>query len=757
MRQYYRKEMSEMVTKHNIRKRTIYALAMLLVVAVLTAIIILANIFSHHAMCVDGVVDLTKWNFDKNGIVSLDGQWNFRWEDEQKDYSINVPSPWNMQKKDDTVFPVEGFGLYHLKVITSGSDNLLALKLNYIPSAYQLYIDNALSYSCGNPGHDAASTNPKWEMKTIFFTPSSNIIDIKIKVSNFEYGRGGLSLPVWLGTAQGIENDTTAHLSIEVFLFSAIFIIGILFTAMYFFGGRNKAYISMGVFAILLSLRPLLYGDVLLLRLFPGIPWEVFNRIFILNFASTQFMMMFIRSLYPKETSKSFIKYNVIFQNTALLAGLIISPRWMLFSAGVQEVIIIIDTVYIVFVLYRAIKNKDRWAYAIMISDIFLTLTVILDMLNNSHIIQFDYYYTPFGILMFTFVIFIIMAVQHKENMYINKILKKDAEIKDSKLDAEKKQRLISEKLNRVARDITSTLDLDEVLGRLLNHLYEIIPFTAAYIMLKENGKLKVCARKVIEGAGWVTEKYRYIAWNDGLEGPFFARKAVMLETINNGEVYTARILPLYFNNEPLGIFEVYKPKGEESNLDDFDIIQVFAEQAAIAINNARIYSKLKEYANVDSLTQAFTRRYFKDLADTILSDLRSEGKTGSLAMFDVDHFKSVNDKFGHIAGDIVLQSIVKRCMEKLPDDAVISRYGGEEFLIFFPYSNREQVLITMEQCRDEIRSKPVNIKQNDIHVTVSIGIAFQEELDDTLEHLIKKADEALYGAKRNGRDCICF
>lgn len=741
----------------NMNRRIRYASVMIVLILIFFACIVFSQITRNPIKSINGVMDLTNWDFERDGTISLDGQWDFSWEDEEKAYSIDVPGSWNNQSRDGVRFPVEGYGIYHLRIIAPKAGGLMALKLNRIPSAYTLYIDDKEFFTSGNPGTSFESEVPEWAIKTIYFSPAGSTIDIKLKVSNFSYGKSGLSNPILFGTAEGISDNTNKHLFVETFLFGAIFIVALLFAAIYYFGGRNRIYSSMSLFSALLSITPLLYGDVILLKILPGIPWEVFNKLFIISFGAVQFMLLFIYSSFNECISKKFVKCSIIVQNITLLAGILIPSRWIMYSEGVQRVLIIVNLCYIAYVLIKAVMHKDRWASVILISAIFLDLTFIADMLNDTHVLRFEYYYTSFGILLFIFIVFAVMAEQYKENVHINKKLKEEAELRASSLHIEKRQRLISDKLNRLARDITSTLDLDEVLDRLLNHLHEIIPFTAAYIMLKENGKLKVCAQKVMEGAGWVTEKYKYMAWNDGIEGPFFAKKPVMLETVNNGEAYTAQILPLYYSGLPLGIFEVYKPKYVSESMDDSNIIEVFADQAAIAINNARLYSTLKEYANVDSLTQAFTRRYFKELVDTIMNDLKSEGKVGSMAMFDVDHFKSINDKYGHISGDVVLKTIVRRCMDKLPDEAVISRYGGEEFIIYFPYADRQRILGIMEKCRDEIRSKPVSVKQYNINVTVSIGIIFQEQPDETLETLVRRADEVLYAAKRNGRDCICL
>lgn len=738
-------------------KRT-YAINLLLIAAILLFILhVAADARGQKIKSVDGVMDLTGWNFRKDGIVSLNGEWEFYWERDASPCIIDVPSSWNHQRKGNLSFPVEGWGVYHLKIKMENPHELMALKLNYIPSAYDLYIDDMPAYSCGKTANNMAEEIPKWEVKTVFFYPTGSSVDVKIKVSNYHYSRSGLEVPIILGTADSIAHDTNIHIIFEVFLFGAIFMIGMLFEAMYFFGNRVANHMYLGIFTIVLSIRPLLYGETFLLKLFPGIPWDMYNKMFIINFGAMQFLTLFAYSIYQEEMSFRTVMASIIVQNALILAGIAAPSRWLLWFVSLIEAAVIINIIYIMLVLIRIIKKGHKKARIILCALSFMAITAVTDMLNNAHFILLRYYYMPIGLLVFTLTEFVITSLKFKESVLTNEKLKDEVALRNIRLDMEKQQRLISEKLNRVASDITSTLDLNEVLSRMLNHLYEIIPFSAAYIILREKGVLKVAASKVMDDSVWMNEGNMDMEWTSYLNEQKEIKEAELFQVGKNGEIYTAQVFPLYYKKEPIGVFEVLNKQDEIERNKDTGIIELFADQAAIAIQNAKLYDRVRRYANIDGLTRVCTRRYFKELTRKEMNNMELQGRMGSVFMLDIDYFKLINDRYGHITGDYVLRKVAHILKSTLPKDAIIGRYGGEEFVAFMPYSDRDKVLDMLERCRREIEMNPISIKQNNIKITVSIGVALQHEPGRSIEKLIKRADEALYEAKREGRNRICI
>ena len=123
--------------------------------------------------------------------------------------------------------------------------------------------------------------------------------------------------------------------------------------------------------------------------------------------------------------------------------------------------------------------------------------------------------------------------------------------------------------------------------------------------------------------------------------------------------------------------------------------------------------------------------------------------------MLDIDDFKNINDTYGHYAGDKVLKIVAKKCKESLRETDLIGRYGGEEFAILLPHTEKQEAAIVVERLRKSIADCRIPYGDRIISITVSIGLAVMDERMQTLDQLMIKADEALYIAKSNGKNCI--
>jgi diguanylate cyclase (GGDEF)-like protein len=158
--------------------------------------------------------------------------------------------------------------------------------------------------------------------------------------------------------------------------------------------------------------------------------------------------------------------------------------------------------------------------------------------------------------------------------------------------------------------------------------------------------------------------------------------------------------------------------------------------------------------ANIDGLTQLYNKKYFVDALSKEFSFSRRNNQALSLMMIDIDHFKKVNDTFGHMAGDLVLKTVGQFLSKNLRLENIGCRYGGEEFAIILRNVGSELAWGIAERLRASIEAEKINYRGKIIRVTISIGIATLEGTNfDTIEDLIQKADECLYEAKEKGRN----
>ena len=169
------------------------------------------------------------------------------------------------------------------------------------------------------------------------------------------------------------------------------------------------------------------------------------------------------------------------------------------------------------------------------------------------------------------------------------------------------------------------------------------------------------------------------------------------------------------------------------------------------------LQAKLQSQVQVDYLTGLATRRHFMTQASEEIARARRYGLQFSLCMLDLDRFKTVNDTYGHKAGDKVLKRFSEICLASLREIDIAGRLGGEEFAILFPETGLDQVRLVVERLRERLANERVPLDDGVVlQFTVSIGVALLEASDEGLDSLMARADRALYAAKHGGRNRVC-
>ena len=164
---------------------------------------------------------------------------------------------------------------------------------------------------------------------------------------------------------------------------------------------------------------------------------------------------------------------------------------------------------------------------------------------------------------------------------------------------------------------------------------------------------------------------------------------------------------------------------------------------------------ELRRLATTDPLTGALNRRSFFECSHAEDFNRRQQDST-AVVMFDVDHFKLINDTFGHAAGDIVLAQIAEICRANLREQDRVGRLGGEEFACLLPGVTTAQAHLTAERLRAAVAEHRIVIGDGrEAAVTISVGLALFTPEDDTLDAVLSRADGALYLAKKHGRNCV--
>lgn len=182
---------------------------------------------------------------------------------------------------------------------------------------------------------------------------------------------------------------------------------------------------------------------------------------------------------------------------------------------------------------------------------------------------------------------------------------------------------------------------------------------------------------------------------------------------------------------------------------------QIIAQQVALQLERVLLYQELERLAVSDSLTELPVRRFFLQRLEDELARARRHEAPGALVMIDIDHFKALNDQYGHLVGDEVMRSIGALIRANVREIDLTARYGGEEFALYLVETPQESALAVAERMRRTIASQTIRAYDETVHVTVSLGIAMFPVHGEVSAELLEHADQALYQAKSQGRNRV--
>ena len=188
---------------------------------------------------------------------------------------------------------------------------------------------------------------------------------------------------------------------------------------------------------------------------------------------------------------------------------------------------------------------------------------------------------------------------------------------------------------------------------------------------------------------------------------------------------------------------------------EDREVFNILAQQFLLGIKRAILYKRVQELAITDTLSGVFSRRYYLERFSEEIERSQKFNYAFSCLMIDIDHFKDYNDQYGHLVGDAILRELSKTIKESVRQIDLIGRYGGEEFSIILTETDKEQAKFAAERIRHSVESKYIRVYDEDLRVTVSIGISTFPFDGKEMGGLIDNADSALYYAKQTGRNKV--
>ncbi|WP_454783691.1 diguanylate cyclase [Legionella sp. WA2024007413] len=352
--------------------------------------------------------------------------------------------------------------------------------------------------------------------------------------------------------------------------------------------------------------------------------------------------------------------------------------------------------------------------------------------------------------------------------MNVHQRIQNEQKLEESKIELENLVKSLEmqnkelELLKELMSLLQSSLSMDDAIEIIKNYSKRILSGTSGIVYLIASDNPNMISR-VLSWGETVSNLFLFTP-KDCLSllrhQPYYisdSTEGVLCNHIKKGDKKpkSYACLPLFAQNEMLGLFYVEFGLNTD-NQRLIALAQIISEQCALSLYNIRLRDVLKTQSSQDSLTGVYNRRYFEEYLQKEILNSKDNPFTFALLLIDIDDFKKINDTYGHLVGDQVLLEFAAKIRHIGREENVVSRWGGEEFMIYLRSSNLDQVKSQAETLRKSIENFSIEINQEKtISVTISIGIAFYPHDGKRIDDLISKADEALYQAKKMGRNKV--
>jgi two-component system, cell cycle response regulator len=316
--------------------------------------------------------------------------------------------------------------------------------------------------------------------------------------------------------------------------------------------------------------------------------------------------------------------------------------------------------------------------------------------------------------------------------------------------------------LFEIGKLIGSDLDPGILLSRIAELVVQLINAKACSVMLLDADRRRLLAKAAYglrtermhtlsfaigEGvAGWVVERGESVLIGDVAQDPRFVALP-----FNQTPIASMLCVPLLARGERVGVVTATSDAVNAFHADDLELVRFIAMTIALDIENVRLH----RVAVTDPLTGAYNREFLIARLPQEIDQAIDREAALSLAMVDVDHFKAVNDQYGHGVGDVVLAEVARRLRGAIRAGDLLVRYGGEEFLVVLPKADAGRAWEVGERMRQRVCERAFDIGDGlALLLRVSVGIA-QWRTGETMPDLIERADAAMYGAKQRGRNRV--
>ncbi len=656
-----------------------------------------------------GEMDLRTWNFERDGIIKLDGEWEFYHEEfldpfeyKQRISSdvlninslknfIQVPGVWNDLEYKNEVKNSNG-KQGELKTIkingsTYGSYRLILKmnpKVNYVikvpdqGTAFKLFIDGKLTLKNGEVGKSPENSIPSRENRIIKINTHSENIEILFHVSNFNYNVGGLWSSIFVGGYDDVYDYRDLHLFQDIFLSGLLAIMGFYHIGLYSLRTKERSALYFGLFCLFQSVRSLLINENALYSIV-NINFNLGITIEYLTFyLGIPVFGMYLRNIFPREDNRKFSSLlfgvSYFFSLLVLLLPVIYFTKTLI----TMQIVLLLAILNTIFIIIKSIRKKREGSMIFLLGFTIFSLIMVNDVLHNRYYIETGYF-TPLGFSIFIFSQSYLLSVRfsnafkREEELSMNlelKVLDRTFQLES----ANKELQLLhkeAESLNLLTKNINTKSDIIEIMNTIYLYLQKEYGYYFIWLILPDKESIKL--KTLYFESDDISSNYRDYLLNlelnvndsSSIANSFNQKQVLYIENLDlknenniDNEIINITgwkylyILPLVIHNEVIGILSINKNKGELNiSSNEREQIQRFVEIIAGTIYSCNLYKETFQAKEIAELA-------IKDLNKSHAKIIQSE-KLVALSQLVSSIAHEINTPIGAIKTSAELMNTV--------------------------------------------------------------------------------------------------
>ena len=684
-----------------------------------------------------GILDLSSWDFQNNGQIPLEGEWRFLWKelrspqeiaDSEDSYFVYVPDKWHHYTINGGNPGYQGYGTFSLTLILPDEEQYYGVSFDGAGSAYSLWMNGEMLMQKGTVGTSKEQMVPEKSPQSFIFKSSGEPLELVLHISNYHHKKGGFRNSLYIGSPEQILRFQGNSWIQEAFTLGILLIMGLYHLHVYIFRRKFKSSLYFALLCFSFLMRLGVTNQDLFLLAFPFISW---TAAFYLDYLSLFFIpplvALFYRSLFPLDIPRRFIQFlfivSISFSLFVILAGTYIAS----FTTRYYQILLLLEITYYLYFLIRINLKKREGALIITIASAVLFITSTIEILSLWDWLIFDKI-GVYGFLSFILVQSILLSQRYSQAFVRVESLSEELKSTNQNLqESETRYRNIFENSNDV-------LFLTEVDSRIIDvspSCEKMLGLTREDILNQPPPELlkRFINSSLYENISKTGEPLRNIE--------------TVLKHRDGHEIDALITLSLRFD-------EKKQAAGLQGSIHDITDRKRAERERMRAL-------ELEQIALTDPLTKAYNRRFFSEFARKEWERAQRKGSSFSLVMLDIDFFKRVNDKYGHLKGDEVLINLTRLCHKHIRSTDILARFGGEEFVILFPDAEGHEAAKLAEILREKVSRTILSRKDDEeIPITISLGIScWNPGEKNDLTELLNQADMALYQAKESGRNRV--